>query len=213
MTTLAQLKNKILRLLDDPDGEAYDSELMADAVAAAHKAILPWQPKLATQTFIGDGTTTAYALPTDFYQVDGVCDETGLVIPPASLAPRQMRGANMAGTTNDWLEYPSGYLSFSHAINRGDAYTLYYQAQWAVPTSDSDALEVPEYLITAICLYASAYCMFPAAAGASEYGQYKSRIDSGRPTDNPVADRALFLLKLFEQTMSSYPSHIKGSRV
>ena len=113
MATLSELRARILRLLDDPEGAGYSDDLLLNAISAALDAILPWAPKTSISSITGDGTTKAFPLPTDLYEIEALVDEsTGEVLPRSVLAPGLLLGVN-SRNNNDWLEYPSGSISFA----------------------------------------------------------------------------------------------------
>ena len=215
MSTVANLKNRVYRLLINPEQDAYDSELFYDALGAALDAILPWFPKTAILTLAGDGGNTQ-ALPTDIYITEACVDDaTGEMLPKANLIPGYTRGEDIAAT-NDWLEFPSGSLTFSKAITVGETYTLYYLAHWSKPTSEDDEedtnLETPEFLDTALVLYATAQMILPSALSASEVRQFNTKVDSGNPEHNPMQQTSKYLLRLFMDEMSRHPKYQRAQR-
>jgi len=202
-------------MLGDPEGSGYDDELILDAVRVAHEAIMPWTPKLATAELTGDGSATIFVLPTDLYSVDSVCVRTtGEIISQAVLSPGKTWGEYSSGT-NNWLEYPSGSLTFAKELSSGEIYDLFYLAYWNVPQTSTDntfILEPPAYAHYGISLYASAYCLVPQAANAAEMRQWLTRIDSGSPEHNPMMKAANWLLSLFQSEMSRHPKYQKVQR-
>jgi hypothetical protein len=211
MTTFGELKGQILRLLGDPDSEGYSPELLIDAVQAAQIAILPWMPKTASvQLASGD---TEYALPNGFYAVEAVIvDSTGEVLPQAIFAPGNYFGAKISGT-NDWIEFPAGYISFSKELP--ETYTLYYLATWAElddTTTEEYELEVPIQATVGMCLYGAAYALQPQAVGTAAIRQFATKVDSGNPEHNPLQQSATYLLKLFVNEMNRHPKYQRSQR-
>lgn len=214
MATLDELRFQIFRLLGTPDGTGYEDALILDAISMAFDAILPWIPKTVTTTFTGDGSTTSFVLPSHLYELEAIVDEQGEVLPRAILAVGQHIGTR-SDNINDWLEYPSGSVTFSKPLSTDEVYTVYYLAHWNKPTADTDkaaSMEPPEIATIGIVLYASAYAIFPAAVGASEIRQFNTRIDSGTPEQNPMQKTALYILDLFQKEMSRHPKHQKAAK-
>ena len=217
MTTILQLQQRVGRMLTDTDPllGGYDEGLFYDAVSAALDAILPWVPKTATSTLTGDGSTYAFALPSDCYTIEGcVVDDTGELLAQAMLIPGYYRGDNLTAT-NDWLEYPHGYITFSKAVQSSKTYTLYYLAHWTKPVDESslgDTLEPPEYTHYGLLLYTVACMLVPSSISTSEVRQFGTKVDSGNPEHNPMMQSSRYLLKLFSDEMNRHPKHQKAQR-
>lgn len=214
MSTLADLRNRVYRMLSDPEQGAYDLGLFYDGLASALDAILPWFPKTATVVISGTGAYT-YELPDDCYQVETcVNDADGEMLPLAMLIPGLYRGDTIQ-STNDWIEYPYGSITFSKSLVEGETYTVFYLAHWEKPTSDSqdeEILETPSYLDTAIALYTAAEMILPSAISASEVRQFATKVDSGNPEHNPMQESVRFLMKLFNDEMNRHPKYQKAQR-
>jgi len=211
MATFGELKGRILRLVGDPEQDAYSDDLLRDAIQAAQLAILPWIPKTATSEFAAG--STEYVLPTGLYAIEAVVvRSTGEMLAAAVFAPGNYRGENISAT-NDWLEYPAGSVTFSKELD--EPYDLYYLAQWTditENTQDNDALEPPDYCSTGMVLYGGAYVLQPSAVNAAEVRQFNTRVDSGNPEHNPMQDAATYLLKLFTNEMNRHPKHQRAQR-
>lgn len=213
MATYAELKNRILRLLGDAEGDGYSDELILDAINAAQVAVLPWTPKTAKSTITPVANQFVYTLPTDLYVIEAVADtSTGEMLPQAVLAPGNHIGEKIGGT-NDWIEYPTGSLAFSKVP--ASAYDLYYLATWTVLTESTDesfVLEPPAQSIVGMALYGAAYALQPSAIGTAEVRQFNTRIDSGNPEHNPLQESATYLLKMFVNEMNRHPKHQRAQR-
>ena len=213
MTTYADVVYRLDRIIAGVETQVED-ELKHDAICAALDAILPWHGKRSIQDISGDGELSSFDLASDLYEIDAVqLNSTGEFLPSAMLSSGLFRGDNSAGG-NDWIEYPSGVLSLSKVLGSADSLTVYYRAHWDKPTSKDDTTFVfttPEYLDKPLIYYASAYCISPQAITTATVRQYATKIDSGTPIHNPLADSAVFLLRLFHDLMNSYPKQITGS--
>jgi len=209
MTTLGDLRLRILRMLDDPEGGGYPNELLFDGMCAALDAILPWVPKTAITTLACDGTLTAFALPDDLYDIESLVAYNGEVLPRISLSPGNFLGVN-APNPYSWLEYPAGSVSFGKAPP--DAVTLYYLAYWDKPeTYDANfVLTTPGYAIHGLALYSMAYALNPAAVGVAEINPYKTKVDSGTPEHNPLQRSVTFILEAFTREMNRHPKHMRA---
>jgi hypothetical protein len=215
MTTLGELQGKILRLLDDAEGVSYSDDSQLDAIQAAHIAILPWQPKPSVSLLSGDGSVTAFTVPTDYYEAQAIIVQaTGEILPSAVFQPGSYHGTGV-DSTNDWIEYPSGSITFSKVLGSSEVYELWYSAYWTAPTDMDDEefeLEVPESVITGMSYFSSAYLLTPGAIGAAEIRQFNIRVDSGNPEHNPVRDATTYLTNLFIQEMNRLPKFQRMQR-
>lgn len=213
MTTLAQLKNRTLRLIGNAEGEGIESDIIIDGITAAFDAILPWVPKTATISLTGDGILKAFDLPADFYSMDAVVlHDTGEILAQAIFSPSSYYGQNIEAT-NNWLLLPTGKLSFSKTPSTGQVIDLYYCATWAKPEADneSEELEPPSYLDYSIALYAAAYILMPDTVSYSTgIGPYKTKVDSGNPEHNPIQKQINFLLAQFAAEIGRHPRHTRG---
>lgn len=215
MTTLTVLRNRVLRLLSDPNGDTYDDALLLDSINSAFDAILPWVPKASKSTITGTGATS-YALPTDLYELQSVEDtSSGLIIPQAVLAPGQYRDDGLAAGDNDWILYPNGYITFSKALGTDDIFTVFYHAFW--PRLDSNTistneLETPSFVETGLALYASAYALLPDAIGIASLRNWNTRQDSGQPEHNPIQKTTIYLLDLFIKEMNRQPKILRATK-
>jgi len=213
--TLGSLRSRILRMLGDPEGTAYSNELLVDSIGEALDAILPWIPKTAIASITGNGSATAFALPTDCYQLQAVVIQvSGEILSAAVLSPGQFRGTNLA-TINDWIEYPSGYITFSKVLANAEIYDCFYHAHWTKPsitTPDDTVMEPPGYAMTGVVLYASAFAILPSSVSVSEVRNWLTKADSGIPEHNPMQKTASYLLSLFTQEMNRHPKANRATR-
>lgn len=209
MATLGELRLRILRLLDDPEGAGYPNELLFDGMSAALDAILPWAPKTATITLACNGVLTTFALPADLYDIESLVAKNGEVLPRISLSPGNFLGVS-APNPYSWLEYPAGSVSFGKAPP--DIVTLYYLAYWDKPsTFNADfVLTTPGYVIHGLALYSMAYALNPAAVGVAEINPYKTRVDSGTPEHNPLQRSVSFIMEAFTREMNRHPKHMRA---
>lgn len=207
MTTLSDFKEKLLRILADPDGQQFDTDLLADGVAAALDAILPWLWKRSVDTLNGDGTTVTFALPADLYKVVSVFDEyQGLYVPRNILQAGRRPGGDE--TNQDWIEYPAGFLTFANAPE--EDVVVYYGAVWTKPTDDADVLEIPDYGLQALLYYAASHVLMKNATSTANQRQYNIKVDSGTPVMNPLLDVVRYYLERFNIEVGRLPIMERG---
>lgn len=212
MATYEDIQNKIWRAVSDPSQSQVSTSLMYDAVCMAHDALLPWVPRCELSVFTAGSDGANFALPADLYQIDAVQDtNTGLFIPKATLAPRGTRSVGVYAD-NDWAEYPTGTLTLARAISEGQQLTVYYRAYWTKPANEDDTtfvITVPSVAIAGLIYWACAHCQLARSTNASFLAQFKTRVDSGNPEDNPLEQSAKFFLNRFQQVMNNMPPYTK----
>ena len=209
----ANLKLRVIGLLEDDDTPA---ENLYYGTLAALDAILPWFALRSIFDIVGDGTETVFDLPDGVYEIDGVMlSASSEFISPVVIQPGLVRGNVYASNWGDWLEYPHGKLWFSKAPETGETLNVFYRAHWTKPVDeldDSFELLVPAYLHAPISYYAAAYCLTSKAVETANVRQFGTKVDSGNPEHNPIADRVEFLHELFIAEMNRHPRQIAGAR-
>lgn len=218
MTTLGDFIERVRRAVDDEIEVGvdpfYSNDLLTDAINAGHKAVLPWHPKLAVHTFTSGSAseTDSFALPTDFYGIDGLRDdETGKLLPSLELKAQAYLGEDVTG--NEFLLFPQGYITLAKEPDSGDTFTMYYRAYWEVPTVTSgtgSTMEIPAKLEDALLFYCCAYILSPEGVSSASIRQWNTRADSGNPEHNPVAERSEHFLRMFEIAVKRHAAHIPG---
>ena len=207
----AELKRKIVRALDDAEiaeaskvaGAQYTASQLADAVEAALGSIVHrcWKNdvySLAT-------TNSVFSLPANFIAVQGVrALSTNRFVERLDLA---VDVADQKGLR--WTLYPSGYITFTSEILAGE-YSLYYSALWNTPSAETDVVECPSLVITALIYFAAAHCLMMKASSASSIRTFNTKVDSGTPEDNSLQKQAFSYRKLAEMELDKYPMQESG---
>ena len=227
LTTLQVAKERVLRLLNDSPvytviaedsggdsgdvlyitgGTTYPSDLLEDAIHAALEAITSriWKTSV---WIIEEAGTEFDEMPDDLIDILSVYD-TGL----SQYIPKVQQRPGASGVSseyqNSWIDIPSGTITFSVALTDYGA-RVYYMVPWTKPDNDGDILEPPDNVLNAILFYACSYCLLKEASGISTIRQYNTRVDSGKPTDNPTNEMANYFLKRFEIEMSRIPLKVR----
>jgi len=211
-----ELKKKVLRILSDQlievdsgdallGGKTYSAELLSDAVHAALDAITSRIWKSAT--FDIASSVDESDVPEDAIDIEAVYDNTiAIFLPKLSMQV----GITLSSVTgNGWTLYPTGKLKFINEIGSSGC-TVYYSSGWMKPINDADLIEPPATTLTCLILFAASYCLILSSVEAADLGNFKTKVDSGQPTDNPAKDMSNFLLKRFEVELQRLPMMEKG---
>lgn len=234
MNTVGDLKKRILLLLSDDVasstgeqiyGGQYGVDALLAGIHAALDAVLPWAWKRSVLDLntSSDGGYT-FTLPPDFYQVEGIVETitTSNSTPNLSYcgstkiygryAPMQIFQAKEMPdySSNYWTLFPLGKIAFATQILASANAKMFYAATWTKPALDITTLETPEYVLTALSLYAASNCLLGKASAAANIRQYGTKVDSGSPEDNPMLTMSTYFEKVFERTVQKFPSIPRG---
>jgi hypothetical protein len=209
--TYDDIHNRVLRLLNDADAATYGDELCYDGIVAAHDAILPWVPKQSITTVTAGSDGLLFALPADTYIVQAVqIESSGEFVPKANFAPRSIRRSDYLA--QDWIEYPSRYVSLANSLSEGSKVNIYYLAYWDKPANAENGtfvLTVPPMAHQGLVYYAASHVLLPSAVNSASIRQFNQRIDSGTPEDNPLKTESKYLLERFMNEMKMMPPYAK----
>lgn len=205
MLDFGEFKDRVLRILGDPGGSLFDTELLYDACVAAHDAILPWVPCTTVAQVEANGDSTVFELPSGAIEIEAVRDtNTGVFLPRSMLVPGNYRGDDIA--SNDWIEYPPGYLNLAQPID--DPIEVFCVVGWEKPVHpyhDDFWLLPPTSAHQGMVYYAASICLGGKLTSAANIGQYKTKPDIGDPEDNPMQRAAIYFKSLFLDEMSRQP--------
>jgi hypothetical protein len=207
----------ILNTLKADEDSTYSDELIHEATCLAIDAILPWIPKAALTTITADGLLDRFPLPADCYAIEAIQDvTTGTFVEKDLIQPGKMRNSAQ-GDRNlfTWLEFPRGSLYLSKVLDQGREIRVYYTAYFNKPSTKDDLdfeLETPRYALAGMLYWACAHCVIPFSTSAAQVRNWNQKIDSGKPTDNPLEANARFYRQLFIDEMTRVPKVVGGIR-
>ena len=211
MISYGDLALKVARLLSDPDNSTYSEELIWDGVVSALDAVMPYIPQFAFDTLTAGSGGDVFQLPDDLYAIQAVrVKESGVYLPKATMAPSSVKSS--AEEDNDWLDYPTGYLSLSVALDEGDELELFYFSYWPKPATETDLtfqITVPDVAYEGLMLYAASHCLMSRAVSAANIRQFNLREDSGNPEHNPIKEMGEAYRHLFYQEMKTMPPYTR----
>jgi hypothetical protein len=213
--TFSEMKEKVIRVLGDivvggssggdpTHGETYDALLLKDGIHAALDAITirRWKPSFLDV----DGGSDSESLPDDLIDVEAVLDITqNMFLERVSMQATR-------GLAQGFYLYPSGTITFTSVLG-DDGATVYYSAYWAKPEDDEEALETPDIATAALTMFAASYCLLNSASQASSIRQFGTKVDSGKPTDNPLEQSSTYFMKRFEIELQRIPPSLKGMSI
>jgi hypothetical protein len=208
MATLSDIRDRVYRILADPERGLYTPDLVDDGIKAALEAILPWVFKRDSIVLTADEEAVSFELPEDLYRITAVFSaDDGVYLKEDILSAGQAPGSDLE-SNQDWMEYPEGYINLANAPT--EDVTVYYAACWEVPVEDDDVIEAPVWTHRALVFYAASYALLNAASSSANIRQWNVTVDSGTPVMNPMRDMSTYYLERFRIEMERMPSRIRG---
>lgn len=165
-----------------------------------------WCPLAATMTLARD--TASFTLPNDFYQVNLVewtyTDYYRKFLEEVSRRP----GFEFPSSEVDDESYPVGYWIEGDTLYLGrtaeEDFTLHYWAYYPIPTGDASSITVPRWGRQALLFYIVAMALLRQSIGHAMVRQWNTRVDSGRPLDEPLLPEVKFLLEQYRQILQDH---------
>lgn len=215
MTTVAEFKNEIIRLLgeeivDDPEpiaGSTTPAPVLLKGIHAGLLALSSRYWKSAVLEVSADSALTLVNAPADLIGIEAFYDAALAVFIPEKLF-QVNQGLTGSQIQNSWYQYPAGKISFASALTKGGQ--IYYSAHWALPTDDTDEVESPSMCSTFIVLYAVSYCLLRKANEQAEIKQFATKVDSGTPITLPAKENSDFFMKRALAELQLIPMKQKG---
>lgn len=172
--------------------------------AAQHTA------RLLTVSFSGDGAVQDFALPSDMIQVYSVySDEEEMFLEPVSESPgvawdTEATQANSVRPIG-WQEWPTGTVHLTYAPEAAaDNIVVKYFGEWT-PFGDSDNSLPPTWSLDAIMTLGVANALVSSLSDISFLNEFRTRVDSGNPLHNPIAQAHDSLLKRYDWLLRDIP--------
>jgi hypothetical protein len=208
MTTWSQINSKI----DLFAGETTDSPLFPEALRIeawnwAQDLFCTHTPRQREMTAVIDSGGRSVVLPEDFYAIEGIYDsDNEQWWWPMSRNPGDVRSLDDS-MLEFWLWGEKLYLEEDITFGSDDL-TLLYWAYWPAVEYTTDGstvtitqqyIYVPRWAELALMHLCISSCMVPEEIFSSDINQYKIKIESGDPLDNPRMQSAKWHLEMYEK--------------
>lgn len=213
MTTWAELDPKLESLLGDASQidapDRIDFFNMAQThFASSHTA------KLLTASFDGDDATNEFDLPTDMLDMYAVYSEQHeMFLEPRDFVPGIAWDTQVSQSDRPigYIEWPFGTLHLFYPPETGtDAVKIWYFGLWTEIADDDTVVEVPVWAIEPLLDYATAIGILTGLSDASVLNEYKTKVDSGKPTDNPFIQASDAWMKRYRDLLADRPKQVRG---
>ena len=231
MLTWTQLNSKLSRFLDDSltTGKKtylFSTELRIDAWnwAQAIFSNHTLRERSTTLQIQQDGRTAK--IPDDLRHVGMIYDKNGELAPDYRNIYMR-RGFVEGGLRMDTLNYNwqywtwDGLFHFDKPMSQANnlVIAMDYFADWPEITYDynengamyflQDNIYVPRWAELPLAHLAAATCLMPQAIQAAMSNEYKIKIDSGTPLDNPREQQAARHLWWYNEILGKIPAQVK----
>ena len=198
--------NYVRVFLGDPSAGTWKNAELLLYCVWAQDDFTNWYPRERTQTLAED--TASFDLPDDFYRVNLVeWRRTDYYRKFLEAVPRRP-GWEFPSTEVDDDSYPVGYWIEDETLYLGRTaevdFTLHYLAYWPTPSGDASQISVPRWARQALVFYISAMALFRKSVGFAKIRQWNTRMDSGKPTDEPLLPEVEFLLRQYKEIISTH---------
>lgn len=148
-----------------------------------------------------------FTLPDDIVEsndgavVAGVYDNTNKVwLSKSEFLP-------LEDTSPGYFVWPSGTLNIVPTPTVAYTYGVYYVAYFDPIVDDTSEISMPNWMFEAVKLYTASRLMLGLSTDAALIAQFKTRVDSGNPEDNPILQESKQLMKEFESLINSIPAY------
>lgn len=163
--------------------------------------------------FSGDGATQDFTLPSDYIQIYSVYSEDRqMLLEPLDEIP----GARWDSAVDPsesvrpfaYIVWPEDTLHVFQAPPTDSdvaGLRIKYWAHWPDVSADADTILSPLWAHEALLTYSVARSYIPAMSDATFLNEFKTRVDSGNPTQNPMIQSHKRLLEHYEWLLKDFP--------
>lgn len=165
-------------------------------------------------SFDGDSSTLEFDLPADYLKTYAVYwNDENMFLEPQDFKP---------GTRWDWddmddtsrpygfILWPANKLTVFHAPEEATGnLKLYYWGMYSDIAAPTDTLESPVWSHEALMFYTIALSLMPDMQDTAAIRQWNTRVESGRPVDNPLLQSFDKLMQTYHEALSLWPKQMR----
>jgi len=223
MTTWTRVNGKLDLFLDDAPrlnaaGELtpplFEEPLRIESWNYAQRTLVHHTPRARTMTLQLESSGREAVLPDDYYTMQGIYDANNeRWWRPVNWEPGNVRLSD-DDSERYWTFAGRLYLEDTIDVTSTDL-TLYYWAHYpdvtytlddgAVDTYPQSIIYTPLWAEPALAHLTACFCEFPKEIFAADINQYKIRVDSGNPLQNPRQQSALHHLDMWNRLIGLFP--------
>jgi hypothetical protein len=193
MLTLGTLRGLLRKVLDEIDVTNPDDRLeeleWALREFATHTA--------AERSYAVNTASGQITMGDDYLRCVGVLSSRGFLEPVAAITPGRARDDTLG-----WYEWPRGVIN---VLGITGEMTVYYYGYYPALTGDDDqVIPLPLWAVQPVIMLTAAFTQMPYSVTASSLAQWKTRMDSGGPEDNPLIEQVKFFVEQYERALAKH---------
>ena len=170
-------------------------EWALDIFAIGHTAV----ERMHTATVLAGGDIE---MPTDMLFVKGLYSVSDkLYLRPFYARPE------VGDTGKAWYSWPRTLLH-TYGVE-GQIDVEYYAYHSRIDADDATEIEVPQWAVPAIVWLTMANILIPSSVSAANLAQYKIKVDSGNPEDNPMLLQVKHFISQYEWLIAQHPVQLR----
>lgn len=206
----AKFRDDQLRaFLDDANANTWTNAELALYTTWALDDFTQWLPRYRRITLAQ--SVESYELPDDFYQVNLVEWQRTDYYRKFLEEVKRRPGWEFQSTEVDDDSYPVGFWVEDDKLYLGRTaevdFTLHYFAYWPIP---GDKIIVPRWARQCLVYYGAAMALMRKSMGHAKIRQWNTKLDSGKPTDEPLMAELEMLMRLYREKINN---HIGGQDI
>ena len=212
LISFADFKPKIRRRAgDDGATQRFSDTLIQDAYIEALLALSEYSGEVKEKTWTSSADDTSrFTLPDDFNRLLRVRYDDGTYAVWLNLVEYEggdyYYDADESGAQKGFLII-GDELVIPCGVDDTETITLVYEAAWIAGTDEDEQMNLPLWAIVAVPYYCVYYMLQNKGIGFAVTGEWKTRRDSGNPTDNPALEGADWFLNKFEAICERHIRH------
>ena len=178
--------------------------------ASAHTA------QLLTAVFDGDGSKEDFVMSTDLLDLYAIFSEDEhMFLEPKDFLPGIAWDTESGQASSDrpigYIEWPMGTIHLFYPPETGvDSVKVWYFGLWTAIADNASIVEAPVWAHEPLLNYATAIGILAELSDAAVLNEYKTRVDSGKPTDNPFIQASDAWMKRYHDLLADRPKQVRA---
>lgn len=214
MAAWSEIKGRIVSLLGNRAVAIQDTDLINWFNQAQRNFAVRHTASQNEQSFDGDGSAIEFDLPADFLMAYAVYwNDEEMFLEPGDYKPGVSWDWESSDDTNrqyGYILWPASKLTVFRAPDEDTGnLKLYYWGLYADVVGDTSILEPPIWSHEALMFYTIALSLVPDLQDTAAIKQWMTRVDAGRPVDNPLLQAFREFMSQYETSLSLWPKQVR----
>lgn len=202
----ATFRAQIGRKVNDPSLQKY-SDAITDNMNDALRLLASTHTGVASiSTITGDGSTTAFSLPSNTIESDDQASIQGVYDSTADVWLKKVDFFPGENLEDGYYVWPSGTINFSPAIPEDREIKVHYVAYYDEVADDESVLDIPGWAYEAVKLYTAGRVLEDPVSQLSLLANFRTRVDSGNPEHSPILKLSKYYIQQFWDILNAHPA-------